>query len=176
MVLPIAATVVTSFRLFVRTRQRRLWLDDAWAALAMVFDIILAVVGWLYLYDHARFPQDTRVALYYLCILFTNQQSQHAQIYFICGVDQSFYAVIWLSRISILFTVVRLTFPGSLRRWLIRTAVAFAVTWMILGAQIFWTCETAAGWKMQPLPRCDMGKNVAIAQIIAKSVVCSIMR
>ncbi|KAI5996852.1 hypothetical protein F5J12DRAFT_346667 [Pisolithus orientalis] len=114
----------------------------------MVFDIILAVVGWLYLYDHARFPQDTRVALYYLA-------------------DQSFYAVIWLSRTSILFTVVRLTFPDSLRRWLIRTAIAFAVTWMILGAQIFWTCETAAGWKMQPLPRCDMGKNVAIAQIIA---------
>ncbi|KIO02108.1 hypothetical protein M404DRAFT_59936, partial [Pisolithus tinctorius Marx 270] len=146
-VLPIAATVVTSFRLFVRARQRRLWLDDAWAALAMVFDIMFLVVGWLYLFDYAQFPQETRVALYYL-------------------IDQSFYAVIWSSRISILYTVVRLTFPGSLRRWLVRTTIAFMVTWMILGAQIFWTCETTTGWKTQPLPHCNIGRNVAIAQII----------
>ncbi|KAH7884166.1 hypothetical protein F5I97DRAFT_2047581 [Phlebopus sp. FC_14] len=147
MVLPILATVVTSFRLFERTRQGRLWLDDGWAALAMVFNVALLVVDFLYLHDYAQYPQDTRVALYYM-------------------VAQLFYAVVWTSRISILFTVVRLALPGPLRRSLIYTAVAFLVAWMILFAQVFWTCEAEAAWKTQPRPQCDLGRNVAIAQII----------
>ena len=54
MVLPIIATVVTLFRLFERTRQGRLWFDDAWALLAMVFVIGLMVVDWLYLRDYGN--------------------------------------------------------------------------------------------------------------------------
>ncbi|KAI5996839.1 hypothetical protein F5J12DRAFT_725483, partial [Pisolithus orientalis] len=127
MVLPIAATVVTSFRLFLRMRQGHLWLDDAWATLAMVFNVSFLVVDWLYLRD---------------------------------------YGDVASSRISILFTVVRLTFPGSLRSWLVRTAIMFIFAWMILGAQIFWTCEAESSWKTQPRPQCDIGRNVAIAQII----------
>ncbi|KAI5996868.1 hypothetical protein F5J12DRAFT_957454, partial [Pisolithus orientalis] len=130
-VLPVIATVVTSFRLFLRIRQHRLWLDDAWAALAMVLNVVYMVVGSLYLDDYGEVANVCR-----------------------------------LSRISILFTVVRLTFPGSLRRLLVRTAIAFVVTWMILFAQVFWTCEAEPGWKMQPRPQCDLGRNVAIAQII----------
>ena len=53
-VLPIVATVVTSFRLFQRMRQGRLWLDDAWAMLAMVFVISLMVTDWLYLRDYGN--------------------------------------------------------------------------------------------------------------------------
>ncbi|KAI5996831.1 hypothetical protein F5J12DRAFT_346201 [Pisolithus orientalis] len=146
-VLPMAATVVTSFRLFVRTRQRRLWFDDAWVALAMVFNIIWMVAGWLYLDDYARFLQNTRVALYYINAQFS-------------------YAVVWSSRISILYMVVRLTFPGAFRRTLVLTAIVFMVTWMILGAQILWTCEAESGWKTQPRPQCDIGRNVVIAQVI----------
>ncbi|KAI5996847.1 hypothetical protein F5J12DRAFT_957417 [Pisolithus orientalis] len=130
MVLPIAAAIVTSFRLFVRTRQRRLWLDDAWAALAMIFNIGFLIVLWLYLHNYG--DSD--------------------------GLRSS--------RISILFTVVRLTFPGSLRRWLVRTAVAFIVTWMILFAQIFWVCEAESGWKTRSRLQCDLGRDVAIALII----------
>ncbi|KAI5996866.1 hypothetical protein F5J12DRAFT_852610 [Pisolithus orientalis] len=156
MVLPITATVVTSFRLFVRTQQRRLWLDDAWAALAMLFDIGSLVVFWLYLHDYARYPQSSRVALYYIN-------------------TQFFYALVWLSRISILFTVIRLTFPGPLRRWLICTAIAFMVTWMVLGAQIFWTCEAEPSWKSQSRPQCDLGRNVAITLIITDVIGDSIL-
>ncbi|KAI6156803.1 hypothetical protein BKA82DRAFT_4049863 [Pisolithus tinctorius] len=68
-VLLITAPVVTSFRLFLRMRQRRLWLDDAWAVLAMVFNTSFLVAIWLYLHDYAQFPQDTKVVLYYMCIL-----------------------------------------------------------------------------------------------------------
>ncbi|KAI5996854.1 hypothetical protein F5J12DRAFT_346810 [Pisolithus orientalis] len=145
LVMPAAAMVITSFRLFVRWRQGRLWLDDAWAALAMVFNVGFLVVVWLYLHDYARYPQDTRVALYYM-------------------VAQFFYAVIW---ITILFTVVRLTFPGSLRRMLVRTAFVFLIAWMVLAAQIFWTCAVQSGWKTESRPQCSIGRNVAIAQIIS---------
>ncbi|KAI6156779.1 hypothetical protein BKA82DRAFT_1002514 [Pisolithus tinctorius] len=174
MVLPITATVVTSFRLFVRTQQRRLWLDDAWAALAMLFDIGSLVVFWLYLHDYARYPQSSRVALYYMCIPLTNQHppSMLKNIY---RNTQFFYALVWLSRISILFTVIRLTFPGPLRRWLICTAIAFMVTWMVLGAQIFWTCEAEPSWKSQPRPQCDLGRNVAITLIITDVIGDSIL-
>ncbi|KAI6156977.1 hypothetical protein BKA82DRAFT_142356, partial [Pisolithus tinctorius] len=143
-VFPVAATVVTCFRLFVRIRQSRFWLDDAWAVLAMVFNIIFLVGNWLYLHDYGAG----------VCI---RKYSRGAQC---------FYAVVWSSRISILFTVVRLTFPGLVRRLLVLIAIAFMVAWMILGAQIFWTCETEPGWKTQPRPQCDLGRNVAITQII----------
>ncbi|KAI5996906.1 hypothetical protein F5J12DRAFT_852788 [Pisolithus orientalis] len=145
--MPIAATGVTLFRLFVRMRQGRLWLDDAWAALAMIFNFIFLVVDWLYLKDYTQYPQDTRVVFYYI-------------------IAQCFYAVVWSSRISILFTVVRLTFPGSLRRLLVRISIAFAFAWMLLFAQLFWVCEKEGGWKTQPRPQCDLGRNVAITQII----------
>ena len=42
--LSIIAVVITLLRLGERTCQRRLWLDDAWAALAMVLSIMLFVL------------------------------------------------------------------------------------------------------------------------------------
>lgn len=86
-ILPILAVIVTTFRLVERTRQGRLWLDDLWAAFAMLFMIALLVTNALYLYDYgnvvassthkrrisdtttALFQQGTRVALYYMYAL-----------------------------------------------------------------------------------------------------------
>ncbi|KAG0702277.1 hypothetical protein DFH29DRAFT_875316 [Suillus ampliporus] len=151
-VLPIVATIVTSFRLYIRARQRRLWIDDAWATCAMIFDVALSIVDWLYLQDYEKYPQGARVALYYIDIKSVGVR-----------VAQFFYAVVW---ISILFTIVRLTVPGTLRRVLIRTAIIFGIVWAVLFAQVWWTCESEYGWKTQPRPQCDLGRNVAIAQII----------
>ncbi|KAG1886530.1 hypothetical protein F4604DRAFT_1276779 [Suillus subluteus] len=147
MVLPLVAITVTSFRLYCRVRQGRLWLDDLWAIFGMVFILALLVVDWLYLQDSENFPQNTMVALYYM-------------------VCQFFYAVVWCSRISILLTVVRLTIPGSLRRALTYAKVMFIIAWAVLFAQVWWVCESEPGWKTQPRPQCDLGRNVAIAQII----------
>ena len=75
------------------------------------------------------------------------------------------------SRISILFTVVRLTSPFStLRKILLFVFVAFLVTWMVLFAQTFWICEAEPGWKSEPLPQCSLGRDVAIAQIISELI------
>ncbi|KAG2098942.1 uncharacterized protein F5147DRAFT_341209 [Suillus discolor] len=147
-VLTIVAAIDTSLRLCIRTRKRRLWIDYMWAALAMVFNFMLLISGCLYLQYYERYPQDTRIALYYM-------------------VAQFFYAVIWSSRLSILFTVVRLTVPGtSIRKALISTAITFGVVWALLSLQLLWVCETESGWKIQPHPQCDLGRSVAIAQII----------
>ncbi|KAG1884276.1 hypothetical protein F4604DRAFT_1676930 [Suillus subluteus] len=147
-VLTIVAVITTSFRLSVRARQKRLWIDDAWAALGMIFNFILVIVDCLYLQDYERYPQGARVALYYM-------------------VAQFFYAVVWSSRISILFTIVRLTIPKTVfRRVLMFAAIVFGTIWALLFSQLWWICETEAGWKLQPHPQCDLGRTVAITQMI----------
>ncbi|KAG1733113.1 hypothetical protein EDB19DRAFT_1731614 [Suillus lakei] len=129
-------------------RQGRLWIDDAWATVGMIFDFILLVALCLYLQDFEKYPQGTRVALYYI-------------------VAQCFYVVVWSSRISILFTIIRLTVPGTItRRVLMSTAVIFGIVWALLFSQLWWICETLPGWKTQPRPQCNLGRDVAITQII----------
>ncbi|KAG2747311.1 hypothetical protein P692DRAFT_201867081 [Suillus brevipes Sb2] len=156
MVLPLVAITVTTFRLYCRVRQGRLWIDDLWATFAMAFILALLIVDWLYLQDYDKIPQGARVALYYM-------------------VCQFFYAVVWCSRISILLTVVRLTVPGTLRRVLTFTTMIFVLGWAVLFAQVWWTCESEPGWKTQPRPQCNLGRNVAIAQIITDVIGDSIL-
>ncbi|KAG2124209.1 hypothetical protein DEU56DRAFT_917083 [Suillus clintonianus] len=146
-VLPIVATVVTSFRLFIRKRRGILWIDDAWAACAMIFNIGLMICSALYLKGYIFHPQWAKVALYYT-------------------LAQCFYGVVWCSRLSILFTVVRLAYYGTQRRILVCIAIIFGVVWAVLFAQVWWTCESDPSWKKQPRPQCNLGRNVAIAQIV----------
>ncbi|KAG2030151.1 hypothetical protein BDR03DRAFT_1017453 [Suillus americanus] len=145
-VLPIVATFVTSFRLYCRARRHLLWIDDAWAACAMIFDIVLMICSALYLRGYVLHPQWEKVALYYT-------------------LTQCFYGVIWCSRLSILFTVVRLAYWPQ-RRILVRIAIIFGVVWAVLFAQVWWTCESNPSWKKLPRPQCPLGRNVAIAQIV----------
>jgi len=73
------------------------------------------------------------------------------------------------SRISILFTIVRLTIPGTLiRKVLMYAAIIFGTIWALLFSQLCWICETESGWKSQPHPQCDLGRSVAITQMISK--------
>ncbi|KAG2144229.1 hypothetical protein DEU56DRAFT_235986 [Suillus clintonianus] len=147
-VFTLVAIIATSFRLYVRVRQGRLWIDDAWATLGMIFNFTLLVALCLYLQDYKKYPQGTRVALYYIAA-------------------QCFYAVVWSSRISILFTIVRLTVPGTfMRRVLMCTAIIFGIVWALLFSQLWWICESEPGWKTQPHPQCNLGRNVAITQMI----------
>ncbi|KAG2048141.1 hypothetical protein BDR06DRAFT_984915 [Suillus hirtellus] len=127
MVMPLVAATVTSFRLYCRARQGRLWIDDLWATFAMLSILTLLIVNWIYMeaYGEPRFLV-----------------------------------------VSILLTVVRLTAPGTLRKILMRTTLVFVILWAVLSVQVLWTCEDETGWKTEPRPQCNLGKNVAIAQII----------
>ncbi|EPQ58990.1 hypothetical protein GLOTRDRAFT_20246, partial [Gloeophyllum trabeum ATCC 11539] len=79
------------------------------------------------------------------------------------------------SELSILLTTMRLCAPGPFRRWLFRAALSFAVAWLILFAQVFWVCERQPGWKDTPAPQCNLGRNVAIAQVITDVVTDAIL-
>ncbi|KAG2356334.1 hypothetical protein BDR07DRAFT_1339941 [Suillus spraguei] len=145
--LTIVAVLVTSFRLCIRVRQKRLGIDDAWVALAMVFDFLLLISDCLYLQDYAKYPQNTRVALYYM-------------------IAQFFYGVVWSSKLSMLFTIVRLTIPGTFRRVLMCAVGFFGFIWALLFSQVWWICETQPGWKLESHPQCDLGRRIAITQMI----------
>ncbi|KAG1860960.1 hypothetical protein F4604DRAFT_1508120, partial [Suillus subluteus] len=125
-VLTIVAVIVTSFRLCIRARQKRLWVDNAWAALCMIFNIMLLIVD--------------------------------------CLIDMHTHRS---SRLSILFTIVRLTVPRTfIRRVLMSTAIIFGIVWALLFSQVWWICETESGWKTQPHPQCELGRSVAITEMI----------
>lgn len=64
-VLTTVATIVTSFRLCIRARQKRLWVDDAWAALGMIFNSALLVADCLYMRDYSEHLRG----VYVTCII-----------------------------------------------------------------------------------------------------------
>jgi hypothetical protein len=61
-VLTIVAAIITSFRLCIRARQKRLWINDAWAALGMIFNFTLLIVDFLYLQDYSECLRGVYVA------------------------------------------------------------------------------------------------------------------
>ncbi|KAJ7076209.1 hypothetical protein B0H15DRAFT_864546 [Mycena belliarum] len=142
------ACLVTFFRLYLRYARRRLWWDDFWAFVSAMFSFVWIGSLTLHLKDPgtSTIPQNSKIAIYYI-------------------LAQAFYIVGWTARISILFTVIRLAF-GTFRRILSVVAILFFVAWAVLFAQVWWVCERQPGWKDQPLPQCQLGRNVAIAQVI----------
>ncbi|KAJ7018954.1 hypothetical protein C8F04DRAFT_1324694 [Mycena alexandri] len=144
-VLPFAC-LVTYFRLYVRYRRGKLWWDDFWVFICTLCAITFVAASLLHVQNPGTLKQNVKVSVYYMCAQF-------------------FYAVVWTARISILFTVIRLSF-GRMRRLLFWVAIAFFGTWGILFAQVWWVCERQPGWKAMATPQCALGLDVAIAQLI----------
>ncbi|KAF9065462.1 hypothetical protein BDP27DRAFT_1424780 [Rhodocollybia butyracea] len=122
--------------------------DDALAILALISLIITAVTGKMYyaIDDFSTMPQSSRVALYYISTV-------------------TFNTTVWLSRLSILATIIRL---GSFRKQLYTAAGCFTAALLILVAQVFWVCEPQNShnhWKTNPVPQCVLGMSVAITQV-----------
>ncbi|KAH9841069.1 uncharacterized protein C8Q71DRAFT_437379 [Rhodofomes roseus] len=149
-VLPILSICLTIFRLWERGSNRRLWWDDAWAAFTMVGVLIVMVMFELFLQEHIenpnKYPQHLKIAIYYLCA-------------------EGFYVVVWSSRMTILFTIMRVATMRKFRLLLRGVAIVFAMTFVILFAQVFWVCEREPGWKDLASPQCELGDDVAVAQI-----------
>ncbi|KAJ7930552.1 hypothetical protein B0H13DRAFT_1702687 [Mycena leptocephala] len=140
------ACLITYLRLYVRYSRGKLWWDDFWAFMCTLCSITFVAASMLHVSDPTKIPQHIKVSIYYMCAQF-------------------FYAVVWTARISILFTVIRLSF-GQFRRMLFWTAIVFFVAWLILFSQVWWVCERQPGWKENLIPQCALGLDVAIAQLI----------
>jgi len=142
-VFPATAIVITLCRLLVRIR--RLWWDDAWAFFSMLN--IMVLVGAAFTHFATPPSQVTRVAAYYLsAVFFTN--------------------VVWTARLSILFSVIRITPTPGMRVILFYIAGFFILIWAILVVQPFWICEQEPGWKDSPNPQCVLGLQSSVTQII----------
>jgi hypothetical protein len=66
----------------------------------------------------------------------------------------------------ILCTLIRISVDRMMRKMLYVAAGAFLVAWAVLLAQVFWTCESDPAWKHAAVKQCELGKKVAIAQVI----------
>ncbi|KAG1884293.1 hypothetical protein F4604DRAFT_1574803 [Suillus subluteus] len=141
-VLTIVAVIVTSFRLCIRAQQKRLWVDDVWVALCMIFNIMLLIVDCLYLQDYGKHLRNVYVAYILL--------KKHRKI---------------PSRRK--GSIILYVFPRTfIRRVLVSTAIIFGIIWALLFSQVWWICETESGWKSQPHLQCEFGRSVAITEMI----------
>ncbi|KAF5385598.1 hypothetical protein D9757_006761 [Collybiopsis confluens] len=133
-------------------RMRYFGWDDALAGLALLSLIITAIVGKLYFDIDASStrPQSSRVTLYYIFAV-------------------TFDTTVWISRLSILFTIIRL---GGYKKQLYVAATYFLLALLVLIAQVFWVCEPQNRhnhWKEDIVPQCVLGESVAITQIASES-------
>jgi amino acid transporter len=173
--LGVVATLMTVWRLVYRWRDHKLWWDDAWALAAMVNAWVLVGCVWVIFApegeesplthilaetDHRPRPPRTDSSV-----------TQHARVVTFYLLEECFTFAIWSARLSILFTIIRIT-PGRLvRRGLHILAVIFVVFAVILGAQKFWVCIPQQGWTDVPGGTCDLGKQVALSEIISTTFV-----
>ncbi|KAJ7498055.1 hypothetical protein B0H11DRAFT_1998444 [Mycena galericulata] len=139
----------TVYRLY--RRRGRLWADDAWAFFAFVALIIQVVAVFLHLPIPNSLSHTARVAVYYLMAM-------------------TFYAVIWASRLSILFSIVRIDPVEERRKLLSWVAVPFVAAALFLFAQLLWVCEPEPAWKNTPNPQCHLSLEVAICQVVNKAL------
>ncbi|KAG7086353.1 hypothetical protein E1B28_002314 [Marasmius oreades] len=100
---------------------------------------------------HVENPSDisklSRLAAYYLMAI-------------------TFYTVIWASRISIIFSIIRID-PNPSRRFIyIGVSIIYFIAVVVMIVQLFWVCEPMPGWKDAASPQCPLTKQVAICQLV----------
>ncbi|KAG7091451.1 hypothetical protein E1B28_010485 [Marasmius oreades] len=148
--------LLTIARLVVRYRSRRMWLDDAWAFVALVCAFMLLIGMWIRTdvpgTGPLNQPRDARVVAYWMVAL-------------------SFTNTLWASRMSIIFAVIRLIPPMMrLRRISNISAVLFILMWIGLIIQKSYICVSDKSWYQHAVPQCRLGHGVAINELITDAI------
>ncbi|KAJ7203558.1 hypothetical protein GGX14DRAFT_698947 [Mycena pura] len=146
----------TIYRLVIRSLRGRLWVDDFWALFALMALIVQVVSAFLHIPIPNNLSLTARVAAYYL-------------------LATTFYAIIWGSRLSILFSIIRLDPSVQRRKHLSYIAFAFLVIMLFLLAQLLWVCEPEPTWKNAPNPQCKLPLQVVICQLVTDILADSIL-
>ncbi|KAI5988387.1 hypothetical protein EDD15DRAFT_1382664 [Pisolithus albus] len=118
--LEVIGLLLAVFRLWFRFRIRRLWWEDAWAFVAFVFATNYLIGSWLYV--HSEKPTST--VGYWVSILTSN-------------------VVIWLVRLSTLFSVARIIYPSlTLRGMVLGIALMFFLLFIsFMAAKLWYYCR-----------------------------------
>ncbi|KAJ7233044.1 hypothetical protein C8J57DRAFT_1532663 [Mycena rebaudengoi] len=143
------AVATTVYRLL--RRRHKLWADDAWALFALLALIIQVIAVFLRIPIPNSQSGTARITAYYL-MAFT------------------FYTIIWASRLSILFSIIRLDPSERRRKQLFWVAVSFVAVVILLFAQLLWICETQNGWKdcaQPPVPPAPRSRNRSTHHVTA---------
>ncbi|KAJ7922316.1 hypothetical protein B0H13DRAFT_125073 [Mycena leptocephala] len=133
----------TIYRLY--KRRGRFWADDFWALFALVALIIQLVVLFL-----PTTNNTTRRIVFYL-------------------MGATFYLIIWASRLSILFSIIRIEPSAQRRRLLFWVAGTFVVAALFLLGQLFWICKPNSS------VGCEFPPQVGICQIVTDVIADSIL-
>ncbi|KAH7922927.1 hypothetical protein BV22DRAFT_624772 [Leucogyrophana mollusca] len=129
----------TVFRLSYRWYTFRFWWEDAWAALALLSDILCLTCTWM---------QQQVVASNHMPLIDTVSNWL---------VSIAFTCVVWSARMSVVFSIIRVANPPpTRRRCTLCVAAFFGVMWCGLLLQKIHICSRYA---------CIMNRNVAIAQL-----------
>ncbi|KAJ8096296.1 hypothetical protein PM082_011451 [Marasmius tenuissimus] len=78
----------------------------------------------------------------------------------------TFYLVIWASRISIIYSIIRIDPNPSRRKIYVGISFLYFITVVVLIIQLFWVCEPEPAWKDVRSPQCHLTTQVAICQLI----------
>ncbi|KAF7358622.1 hypothetical protein MSAN_01200900 [Mycena sanguinolenta] len=142
------ALAATGYRLY--KRRHKLWADDVCALFAASALVIQVVAVFLHIPPPNPLSHTSRIAVYYLTAI-------------------TLYLIVWASRLSILFSVIRIESYAARRKLLFCAAALFSITALLLVAQVFWVCESRArsSWKSRPDPECGLPRQVAIFQFVA---------
>ncbi|KAJ7034374.1 hypothetical protein C8F04DRAFT_956441, partial [Mycena alexandri] len=143
----------TVYRLY--KRRDRLGADDAWALFAFVTLIIQVVAVFL----HVRIPVEPQVNALMSEMLMESPSPRTCRA----------------SRLSILFSIVRIDPSVGRRRRLFCVAAAFVATALFLIGQLFWICESQLSWKNAENPHCELTLQVAICQLVTDVISDSIL-
>ncbi|KIJ62422.1 hypothetical protein HYDPIDRAFT_94501, partial [Hydnomerulius pinastri MD-312] len=146
----IAMLMSTSgIRLWIRIRLRRLWWEDAWAALALCLDGICAVSTWTLTSPYA--PP------WYL--------SQNAHIISLWLTLISYTCLVWSARMSIVFSIIRVVPPpGPIRTIAYGVAVLFFFMWALVSSSKAYTCGSDTSWYEGVIIQCPIGLPIAIIE------------
>ncbi|KZP25344.1 hypothetical protein FIBSPDRAFT_783324 [Athelia psychrophila] len=146
------AIIFTVFRLVYRFRIRRFWWDDAWASVALIFQFMLVVAFWIRTDVPGVGPLN---------------QSKHNRIIAYWILTNGFTCVLWSARLSMLYSIIRITPPMMrLRRVAYCCGILFVAMWAGLLAQKLYICISDLSWQLKPAPQCHLGQSVAILELV----------
>ncbi|KAI0646490.1 hypothetical protein C8Q79DRAFT_909611, partial [Trametes meyenii] len=145
-ILPAFAVFLTTLRLYYRWSRRHLGYDDAWAAFAVFCAFFMTAGAWTRSDTPATGPFH---------------HSLHVRIIGYYMLNVSFTCVLWASRMSILFSIIRLIpYLMAMRIHAYICAILFGMMWVALIIQKLVVCETNTAWKHLPGAQCVLGHSV----------------